>query len=119
MPIAWRKLEHPKPWRPSVPEEELVGHYLGQSVRQGSYGEYTVALIGVLDADGSTGMPYIVSGAALINAIDGGNVQVGALLRVVYGGLMELAGGRKMKMFEVFVGEGVLCADDMAQLVAQ
>jgi hypothetical protein len=116
MSIKWKKLEAPKPWRPTLPDEELVGYYLGQSVRKGSYGEYTVALIAVMSEDGSVGTPYMVSGAALINAIDGSLIQIGTLLKVVYGGVMELSEGRKMKMFEVFKQDGVLAAEDMPVL---
>lgn len=119
MAIIWRRLEHPKPWRPTLPGEELVGYYLGQTKRQGSYGEYTVALIGVIDAEGAVGTPRLVSGAALINALDGGMAQVGTLLRVVYGGVVEISGDRKMKAFEVFVGEGTLSADDLSQITLQ
>lgn len=119
MAIIWRKLEHPKPWRPALPGEELVGYYLGQTKRTGSYGEYTVVLIGVLDEAGMIGTPRLVSGAALLNAIDGANVQIGALLRVVYGGVLEISNDRKMKAFEVFLGEGTLSQDDIAQLTLQ
>lgn len=119
MPITWRKLKSPTPWRPSLPGEELAGYYLGKSVRQGAFGEYTVVLIGVLDEAGTVGTPKMVSGAAIVNAVDGSNIQIGALLRIVYGGLVEISNDRKMKAFEVFLGEGTLSTDDIAQLTVQ
>jgi hypothetical protein len=102
-----------------MPGEELVGYYLGKTKRNGAYGEYTVVLLGVLDEAGAVGTPRFVNGAALLNAVDGANVQIGALLRIVFGGLVEISGDRKMKAFEVFLGEGTLSVDDIAQLTVQ
>ncbi len=70
----------------------------------------------MLSDGGAVGTPYMVSGAALINAIDGALVQIGTVLKVVYGGMKELSDNRKMKMFEVFAGEGSLAAEDMPVL---
>jgi len=105
--VKWHKLNRPKPWTPSEPDSEIVGYYLGQSVREGRYGQYTTVMLAVPTGHGFT-QPYTISGVALINAIDGGQIEEGYLIRVVFRGYKELDDERSVKMFDVYVGEGYL-----------
>jgi hypothetical protein len=107
-PITWRKLKRPKTWKPENSGEELVGYYLGQTIKDGRWGQYNVVMVAVPNTDGPTTTPYMASGSALIRAIDGGSVEVGMLVRIVYEGLKALDDDREMKLFEVYVGEGSL-----------
>jgi hypothetical protein len=105
--VKWHKLNRPQPWNPTKPGAELVGYYLGQSIRTGVYGEYTIIMLAVPTGHGFT-QPYTVSGVALINAIDGGLVEEGYLVRIVYQGVKDLDEERAVKLFDVYVGEGYL-----------
>jgi hypothetical protein len=53
----------------------------------------------------------MASGSSLIRALDGNQVEVGALIRVVFNGMKQLSDDRQMKMFDVFVGEGSITPD--------
>jgi hypothetical protein len=105
--VKWRKLERPKTWKPTEAGSDLMGYYLGQSVRDGRFGQYTVALFAVPTGHGFT-QPYVVSGTSLISALDGGQVGKGSLVRVTYQGTKPLQDNRTVKLFDVYVGEGHL-----------
>ena len=109
--IKWRKLARSKPWRPKVVGEELVGYYLGTTTRDGNYGQYKVAMFAVPDDDGHTS-PFLVSGTSVIQALNGGNIQKGMLIRVVWKGWKNLNEDRRMKLFDVFAAEGSIDIDD-------
>lgn len=113
MPVTWTKLRRPKPWKPTEIDDEIAGHFLGTSVREGLYGEYTVALIAVQDASKQFSYPMSVSGVGVISALHGACVVQGALIRIVYRGLKDLEGGRKMKCFDAFVGDGELSTEEL------
>ena len=105
--IKWHKLERPAPWKPTEPGTELVGYYLGQSLRDGQFGQYNVALLSVPSGDGYS-RPFTISGTAVISKIDAGVVVIGQLLRVTFQGWKDLGKDRKYKQFDVYVGEGQL-----------
>ena len=106
-PIRWRKLQAPSPWKPENAGEELVGYFLGKTILDGRYSQYQVVVVAAVNEDGTT-TPRTASGSALIRALDAGMVEVGHLIRIVYGGRKELDGDRSMKLFEVFAGEGTI-----------
>jgi hypothetical protein len=108
-PIRWRKLQQPQFWRPSNAGEELAGYYLGRTLKDGAHGQYYVVLVAVPGEDGTT--PYMASGSALIRAIDGGQVEVGSFIKIEFHGWKALSGDRMMKLFDVFVGEGMITPD--------
>jgi hypothetical protein len=103
MSITWKKLERPKTWKPTEAGEEIAGYYMGRTLKDGKFGQYTVILVMVPGSDG-TSQAYSVTGTALISALDGSQVQQGAMLRVVFEGMKELGDGKNMKNFDVFVG---------------
>ncbi|MDB4278107.1 hypothetical protein N9917_00605 [Deltaproteobacteria bacterium] len=105
--IKWHKLERPESWKPTAPGTELIGYYLGQSLRDGQYGQYNVALLTVPSGDGYS-RPFTISGTTLISAIDAGQVKDGQLLRITFQGYGESARGHNYKKFDVYVGEGQL-----------
>jgi len=116
--IRWRKLNRPKRWQPKKPGTELVGHYLGQTLMDGKFGQYSVAMIAVPLGEGFS-QPYTVSGTAVITSIDGSGLEEGQLLRLVYQGIKELSNGRKMKMFDVYAGEAILDETTALMLAAK
>lgn len=105
--VRWYKLNRPKTWSPKNPEEEIVGYYLGQSLRDGQFGQYTVVMLAVPTGKGFT-QPYTISGTTLISAIDGAQIEEGQLVRIVYQGIKELGDDKRMKLFDVYVGEAML-----------
>lgn len=44
----WKKVTAPKTWRPQHVGETIEGFYGGQSKRNGSFGEYTIALVRIV-----------------------------------------------------------------------
>lgn len=114
--IVWRKLERPKDWKPSEAGDELLGYYLGKTLRDGKWGQYEVAMLSVPGT--SNNQVWTVSGTQVIQAIEGGGAHKGALLRVVFGGWKDLepkeeGEPRRMKLFECFVGEGVITPEQV------
>lgn len=105
--VKWHKLNRPRAWVPSEPGAEIVGYYLGQSVREGRYGQYSTVMLAVPTGHGFT-QPYTVSGVSLINAIDAGQIEEGYLIRIVFWGYKDLDEDRSVKLFNVYVGEGHL-----------
>lgn len=66
--VKWHKLERPGPWKPTEEGAELVGYYLGQSLRDGIHGQYYIALFAVPSGD-SYSKPVTVSGTALLQRL--------------------------------------------------
>lgn len=110
MSITWQQLVRPALWQPDV-GDELVGYYIGRTVRHGKFGQYEVALIAVPVGDGLS-HPRMVSGAALLQLLDGSSVATGRFVRIVFSGTKELKNGHKMKTFEVFAAEGSITVDE-------
>lgn len=114
MSIKWKKLSRPRPWRPTEEGQEIVGVYLGYTVRDGQWGIYQVALIAVEQPDGVR-VPFTVTGTSLIQILDGACVAFGAYVRIIYKGVRLLGGERHMKLYEVFQGEGMLSKEEIAE----
>jgi len=117
-PIRWKKLKSPKTWRPKNAGSELVGYYLGKTLKDGQWGQYYVVMVAVPGKDGFSA-PYMASGSALIRALDGGQVEVGSFVRIVFGGMKDLGEDRYMKEFEVFVGEGTITMEQAQSYLEQ
>lgn len=99
--ISWREVKAPTSWRPKK-DEELVGYYMGRTKKNGKFGQYEVLTILV---------PYkgamMVSGTIIIQLVDSAMIQPGDAIRIVFQGYKELEGDRSMKMFRLFIGDGV------------
>lgn len=119
--VTWVKLQRPKNWRPKV-GAELVGYYLGQTYRNGKYGQYKVATISVPGEPSS--QAFTVSGTTVIQALDTADVQQGQLVRVVFNGYKELKPRhdedkvRKMKLFDVYAAAEQLTRDQVIALAS-
>lgn len=105
--VKWHRLNRPKWWKAAEAGDEIIGYYLGQSLRDGKFGQYTVVMLAVPTGQGFT-QPYTISGTALISAIDGAQVEEGSLIRIVYQGIKDLDDDRHMKLFDVYLGEAML-----------
>ena len=97
----WQKIQRPKPWKPDEVGDELIGYYGGTSLRDGRFGQYTVALIHV-PLQGT----WMVSGTQIIQMIDGAVVPHGHPIKITWKGMKKLGGDRQMKLFEVEIGIG-------------
>lgn len=115
--VKWRKITAPGTWYPK-PDEELVGFYLGRTKRDGSFGPYEVLMVAV---------PYkgafMVSGTQVIQLADAAMLARGDAVRIRFCGYKEILSAetgevKKMKLFEMYVGE-VQAADDLPAEVAQ
>jgi hypothetical protein len=99
--ISWREVKAPTSWRPKK-GEELVGYYMGRTKKNGKFGQYDVLTVLV---------PYkgvvMISGTMIIQLADAAMFQTGDAIRIVFEGYKELDGDREMKMFKLFVGDGV------------
>lgn len=99
--VTWREVKAPTSWRPKK-GEELVGYYMGRTKKHGKWGQYEVLTVLV---------PYkgvvMVSGVMVIQLADVAMFTPGDAIRIVYEGQKELSGDRSMKMFKLFVGDGV------------
>jgi hypothetical protein len=115
--IIWQKLVRPSNWSPSNPGDELVGFYLGRTVKHGKWGQYEVAMLAVPVGDGMS-RPRMVSGTALLQALDGSGITPGRFLRIVYGGVKDLPGDKHMKMFEVFAAAGDITVEQAREYLA-
>lgn len=94
----WKQIKAPKTWRPK-PGGEIIGTYLGRTKRDGSYGQYEVAVI-------ETKSGYVVaSGTRLIQLLDVGGIQPGAEIKIVFHGYAEPTPGHDygMKLFDLYV----------------
>lgn len=103
--VSWRKLRPPRPWRPQE-GEEIVGVFMGTTLRRSKYGEYHVAMLSVASEDGGQD-PITVSGCSVIQALHGAHVSPGGLIRIQFTGYKELANGNRMRMMDVYVAEPV------------
>ena len=125
---TWRKVERPKPWRPKLVGEVLLGFYGGKSVRTGTFGEYTVVIVHVPSLGSFT-----LSGVQVIQKFDVVDLKIGWPVRVVWQGNEDLgevveetetAGvktkktkKKQMKRFDVFVAEGdPVSADELPKV---
>jgi len=99
--VTWREVKAPTSWRPKK-GEELVGWYMGRTKKNGQWGQYEVLTVLV---------PYkgvvMISGVMVIQLADAAMFTPGDAIRIVYEGQKELDEERSMKMFKLFVGEGV------------
>lgn len=96
----WKRLETPRAWAPKA-GDELAGYYLGATLRDGAFGQYSVVLVAVP----SEGV-YMVSGTIIIQLVQSAFIPTGSPLRIRFDGLAETTMGRQMKKFEVSVPDG-------------
>lgn len=107
--FGWRKVEAPKPWRPTELGEELFGYYGGRTLRNGMYGQYEVIIVHV---------PYkgafMVSGVKVIQLVDAAMITRGHPIRITWKGLVDVGtdGKRPMKNFELLVAEDEEALDE-------
>jgi len=110
----WEKVVAPKTWRPKYNGEELVGFYGGRTTKHGVYGQYEVVIVHV-PARGS----FMISGTQLLQLVDSAMLEVGAPVRVVWGGYLVLGEERKMKTFDLFIVAGeAQRAEDLPEVSA-
>jgi hypothetical protein len=103
----WHKVQAPRTWAPKEVGDELVGFYHGQSVRLGSFGQYTIVIVHV-PLEGA----FMVSGIKVVQLVDSAMIKPGWPMRIRWLGYRKLAGDREMKDFEVFVAEGEPIAEE-------
>lgn len=98
--VNWRKITAPTSWRPKK-DEELIGYYIGRTKKNGKFGQYEVLTVLV---------PYkgtmMVSGTVIIQLADSALIQTGDAIRIVFKGLKDIGEDRKMKTFELYIGDG-------------
>lgn len=99
--FRWKTVEMPRVWRLRMTGETLVGYYGGQTLRNGSYGQYAVALIHV-PLRGA----MLVSGTEIIQLIGASMAAIGAPVQIVFNGLETTSKGHEMKRFDLKIGEG-------------
>lgn len=97
----WNRIHAPRSWQPQAPGEELVGYYGGRTLRNGSFGQYEVALVHV-----PRGGTRMVSGVAIIQLLDSAFIDKGHPIRIVYKGTQPTTAGHDMKLFDLLVAEG-------------
>lgn len=78
----------------------MVGRYCGQTVRDGNFGQYKVAII-VADDNRA----YTISGTKIIQLIDVAAVGHGAVVRVVFHGVVHIDDDPSMKDFDLYIAE--------------
>ncbi len=105
--LPWKKVEAPIFWRPREVGAQLVGFYMGRTLRTGSYGQYEVVMIFV-PGEGA----YIVSGTKIVQLIDASGLTRGEPVKVLWMGEEPLKEGKKMKMFEVYTIDEEKMADE-------
>lgn len=98
---GWRKVEAPRPWRPLLPGEELIGFYGGTTKRVGRHGEYTVVIVHVPQGGSRT-----CTGSALIRLVDAGMVARGCPVRIIYQGTRVTENGFNEKQFDLLIATG-------------
>jgi hypothetical protein len=86
--VKWHKLERPEPWKPTEEGSEVVGYYLGTSLRDGLHGQYNVAMFAVPSGDGYS-KPITVSGTTVISKIEAAQIEPGQLMRITFQGWGE------------------------------
>jgi len=97
----WKKVQAPRTWTPKEIGDELVGFYHGQSVRNGSFGQYTIVIVHV-PLEGA----FMVSGVKVVQLVDSALIKPGWPIRIKWNGYKKLAADREMKDFDVLVAEG-------------
>jgi hypothetical protein len=100
--FKWKKVAAPVPWKPTHNNDELVGYYGGQTLRDGQYGQYRVIIMHVPGEPA----PFTVSGTRIIQLFDAALVGIGHAVRVQYLGMKDTGNGHSMKDFNVYVAEG-------------
>lgn len=100
--FRWKKVAAPKPWKPTHNNDELVGYYGGQTLRDGQYGQYKVIILHVPGEP----QPFTVSGTRIIQLFDASLVGIGHAVRVQYLGMKDMGNGHTMKDFNVYIAEG-------------
>lgn len=98
MRAEWYEIELPRPWRPRVIGEELIGYYGGRTLRNGSYGQYEVILVTVPKMG-----CYTISGTDIIQRVDVARLQEGDPIKVIWGGRKDLGDDRYKKLYELYV----------------
>lgn len=97
---VWHRVVAPRAWYPKE-GDELVGEYLGTEVKAGKFGEYKIHVVRVRAGD----IRY-VSGTVVDDLFK--IVEVGARVKVVFGGLQKSNDGDKVyKCFELYTEEAV------------
>lgn len=98
--VKWKEVEAPSTWRPRK-GEELVGYFMGKTMKNGKFGEYSVITVLV---------PYkgavMISGTKIIQLVDTSLIRQGEPIKVVYCGQIDIGGDKKMKTFKMYMGEG-------------
>jgi hypothetical protein len=97
--IHWVKITAPRPWKPQKEGDELVGSYGGKTVKNGVHGEYAVVLVRTEKGG------FMVSGIQAVQSLDGAGVKEGTPVKIVFRGWATTTDDRKMKKFDVFMGE--------------
>lgn len=117
---AWKQVEAPKTWRPKMPGEELVGYFMGKTMRNGRFGQYEVVLVLVPHRG-----VFMISGTRIVQLADTAAVATGWPIVVVWRGSLPLPVNddgevRSMKLYDLFVAEGdPLSAEEMPRVVSQ
>ncbi len=106
--MKWRKVKRPKSWRPKYDGEELIGYYVGRTLKNGQYGQYEV--VTVVTPDHGT---YMVSGTQLIQLADVAMLKYGAAVRIKFIGMKPVGESHTMKEFELYVSDSELTAEDV------
>jgi hypothetical protein len=102
----WKKVTKAQRWDPEE-GDELVGYYGGQTVQNGTFGEYTVIILHV-----PQGGSYMLTGMKLVQLVDVSPAQVGDPMIVKWLGHKKTGGGHQMKDYEVKVADGERVPED-------
>lgn len=105
--IKWRKIKRPKSWRPKEANEELIGYYVGRTLKNGQWGQYEV--ITVVTDDGT----FMVNGTQLIQLADVAMLEYGAAIRIKFLGMKKTGGDHEMKEFELYVNDAEPTVEDV------
>ncbi len=103
----WIKVKRPKSWRPQA-GEELIGYYVGRTVRDGQWGQYEV--ITVVTPERGT---FMVSGTQIVQLCDVALLKYGAAVRIKFLGIKPIGNGHEMKEFELYISDSELTAEDV------
>lgn len=80
----------------------MVGRYCGQTIRDGNFGQYRIAIVAADD-----GRAYTISGTKIIQLMDVAAVGLGDVVRVVFNGVTQIDDDRSMKDFDLYIAEEV------------
>jgi hypothetical protein len=109
--IQWRKIKKPRSWRPKEPGDELIGYYVGRTVKNGRFGQYDVLSV-LIPKDGV----FMVSGTQIIQFADAAMLKYGDAIRIKFLGLKPVGEDHMMKEFELYVSDTELTAEDVIQV---